>query len=92
VASVEFQLNVDDSPLLMEDGLACKVTVGVDGAGAGAGAGGCGLRLGRHPTVKTAAASITSKPARLSERETNFMRILLSEVPVFVPPEGVSYH
>jgi hypothetical protein len=37
VASVEFQLNVADSPLLMELGLACSVTVGRAGAGAGAG-------------------------------------------------------
>src|SRR5205809_1597059 len=40
VASVEFQLKVDDSPLLTEAGLACSVTVGRAGAGAGAGGGG----------------------------------------------------
>jgi hypothetical protein len=91
VASVEFQLKVADSPLLMEVGLACSVTVGVAGAGAaGLVSGGLGWGLGLHPTVKTAAASITNKPARKGEREARFMRILLSEVPVFVPPERLS--
>jgi len=93
VASVEFQLSVDDSPLLMEAGLACNVTVGRAATGGGAAAAG-GWAFGGflQPKVNTAAASITNKPARESEREANLMRILLSEVPVFVPPEALSYH
>jgi hypothetical protein len=42
VASVEFQLKFADSPLLMEVGLACSVTVGRAGAGACTGGGGGG--------------------------------------------------
>jgi len=42
VASVEFQLKVADSPLLMELGLACSVTVGRAAAGACTGGGGGG--------------------------------------------------
>jgi hypothetical protein len=80
VASVEFQLKVEESPLLTEPGLACRVTVGRAGAGAGAGAGGGGVTFfGPQPKVKTAAASAVSKPARQSEREAKFMRILLSK-------------
>jgi hypothetical protein len=91
VASVEFQLNVADSPLLTEVGLAWSVTVGVAGAGAGSGFAGGGVTFfGPQPNVKRATASAASKPARQSERETKFMRILLSEVPVFVPPEVIS--
>jgi hypothetical protein len=88
---VEFQLKVEDSPLLMEVGLACRVTVGRAAAGAGAGgAGGCDFGGFLQPKVNTAAATIATNPARESERETNFMPILLSEVPVFVPPEPIS--
>jgi hypothetical protein len=65
VASVEFQLRVEDSPLLMEAGLACNVTVGDDGAGFSAGGGGGGATVFfLQPKVKTAAATATSKPAR----------------------------
>jgi hypothetical protein len=65
VASVEFQLSVDDSPFLMELGLARSVTVGRVGAGAGAGGGGGGVGFGGlQPNVKTAAARAVSKPAR----------------------------
>jgi hypothetical protein len=65
VASVEFQLKVAESPLLMVDGLACNVTVGRAGAGAGAGCGG-GVATGflAQPKVITAAAQAASKPAR----------------------------
>jgi hypothetical protein len=65
VASVEFQLKVADSPLLMEAGLACKVTVGRAGAGGGAAVeGGWAFGGFLQPKVKAAAASITNKPAR----------------------------
>src|SRR5258708_35619847 len=91
VASVEFQLRVADSPLLTVVGLACSVTVGV------AAGGGTGVVLGvgatvflPQPKVKTATASAVSKPARPSEPEGKCMLILLSEVPVFVPPGTMS--
>jgi len=75
----------------MEVGLACNVTVGRAAAGAGAGAGGgVATFFGPQPKVNKAAASAVSKPARQSEREARFMQILLSEVPVFVPPEPIS--
>src|SRR5229473_149791 len=45
VASVEFQLRVEESPLLMVAGLACNVTVGDDGAGFSAGSGGGGATV-----------------------------------------------
>jgi len=62
---VEFQLKDDDSPELMEDGLACKVTVGRAGAGAGGGGVGGGATVFLpQPTVRTAAANATRKPAR----------------------------
>jgi hypothetical protein len=65
VASVEFQLKVADSPLLMELGLACKVTVGRAAAGGGGGGGGGGATFFlAQPKVKTAAARVTSKPVR----------------------------
>src|SRR5207245_11555548 len=90
VASVEFQLRVADSPLLMEVGLACRVTVGR--AAAGAGAGGCGgggaTFFGPHPKRKTTHASAVSKPARQSQPEARCMRFLLNihnkPIPVFL--------
>src|SRR6267142_6076809 len=65
VASVEFQLRVADSPLLMELGLACSVTVGRAAAGGGGGGGGGGATFFlAQPKAKTAAARVTSKPVR----------------------------
>jgi hypothetical protein len=65
VASVEFQLKVEDSPLFTVVGLACRVTVGRAAAGAGAGGAGGGAFGGfLQPKVNTAAASIAIKPAR----------------------------
>jgi hypothetical protein len=80
---VEFQLKVEESPLLMEVGLAWSVTVGRAGAGAAAG-GGAFAATGflAQPKVTKAAASITSQPVQESEREARFMRILLSKVPM----------
>jgi hypothetical protein len=79
VASVEFQLKVEVPPLSMVVGLACSVTVGVAAAGGGASCfGGGGVFLGPQPMVKTATASIAINPGRKSEREANFIRILLS--------------
>src|SRR5437867_6567563 len=90
VASVEFQLRVEESPLLMEVGLACSVTVGRAGAGAGAAGWGGGAFGGcLQPKAKTTTANAAIKPVRYSEREAKFMQILLSEVPVFVPPEQI---
>src|SRR6266850_3401484 len=65
VASVEFQLKFEDSPLLMEVGLACNVTVGRAAAGAGAGgAGGGATGFLAQPKVKAAAASAAIRPVR----------------------------
>src|SRR5258708_2897815 len=56
VASVEFQLKVADSPLLMEAGLACSVTVGRAATGAGGGGGGgAATFFFAQPKVKPAA-------------------------------------
>jgi hypothetical protein len=65
VALVEDQLKVVESPLLMEVGLACSVTVGRAGAGAGGGGGG-GAATGflAQPMVNTTAAKAVNKQAR----------------------------
>src|SRR6266699_3812219 len=69
VASVEFQLKVEGSPLLTEAGLACNVTVGLAAAGGGAACwGGAATFFLPQPNVKTAAARVRSKPARYSGR------------------------
>src|SRR5881392_759005 len=86
VASVEFQLKVDDSPALTEDGLACKVTVGRAGAGAGGGGVGGGATVFLpQPTVRAAAAS--AKPSTCLSSWT----IRSRECPTranMVPPAG----
>src|SRR5215469_8577282 len=78
VASVEFQLKVDASPLLMEVGLAWSVTVGRAGGAAGAGGvGGAAAGFFPQPKVKTVARSATDRQARYSLLEAGIMRFLL---------------
>jgi hypothetical protein len=65
VALVEDQLKVVESPLLMDVGLACSVTVGRAGAGGGGG-GGAGAATGflAQPIVNTAAAKAVKRKER----------------------------
>src|SRR5271155_6185835 len=80
VASVEVQLRVVESPLLMEVGLACSETVGFTaggGAGAGAGGGAAGGFLA-HPAAKARASMEVRMAPRYKELETRIIRILLS--------------
>src|ERR1700738_417519 len=72
VALVEDQLNVDESPLLMDVGSAESVTVGCAGAGAGAGAGGGVVATGffLQPPVKMVATRPATIRARYNGRET----------------------
>src|SRR5579864_1851759 len=79
VASVEVQLKVVESPLLMEVGLAWIETVGRLGAGAGGGGGGGaagGFLL--QPATKARASTAVRMAPRYRELETRFIRILLS--------------
>ncbi len=80
VASVEVQLKVVESPLLMEVGLACNETVGFDGAGGG----GCSTVLGAtglgwlQPATKAKASMVVTMALWYKELETRIIRILLS--------------
>src|SRR5580658_5036658 len=79
VASVEVQLRVVESPLLMEVGLACSETVGRAAAGGGGGGGG-GAAGGffLQPATKARASMAVRMAPRNRELETRIIRILLS--------------
>jgi hypothetical protein len=79
VASVDVQVKVVESPLLMEVGLAWMETVGrlgvgAGGAGVGGGAGGVCLQ----PAAKEIASMAVRMAPRYRELETRFIRILLN--------------
>src|SRR5215472_5357955 len=58
VALVEDQLNVEVSPLLMDVGLACRVTVGCAAGGGAAGGGACATGFLLQPTSRAAATAV----------------------------------
>src|SRR5580704_12966995 len=78
VASVEVQLKVVESPVLMEVGLACSETVGraAGGGGGGGAGGGVATFFGPQPTAR-ASMAVRMAP-RYRELETRFIRILLN--------------
>jgi hypothetical protein len=94
VASVEVQLKVEESPLLMEVGVAWMETVGFAAAGGGGGGGGGGaISFFLQPATKARAKTAVRMAPRYKELETRIIRILLSvQNSLFVPPEPVSYH
>src|SRR5271163_450753 len=79
VASVEVQLRVVESPVLMEVGLACSETVGRAAAGGGGGGGGGAFGTGfLQPATKASARMALSMAPRYRELETRIIRILLN--------------
>src|ERR1700722_15568363 len=79
VASVEVQLRVVESPLLMEGGLACSETVGRGAGGGGGGGGACGAGgFFVQPAAKARASIAVRIAPRYKELETRIIRILLS--------------
>src|SRR5580658_9058574 len=94
VASVEVQLSVVESPVLMEVGLACSETVGR--AAGGGGGGGVGCAAGgflAQPATKATASMAVRMAARYRELETRFIRILLSvRIPCLPHQPPSSYH
>jgi hypothetical protein len=79
VASVEVQLRVVESPLLMEVGLACSDTLGfAAGGGGGGGVGGAAGGFLLQPAAKARASMAVRMAPRYRELETRFIRILLS--------------
>src|ERR1700680_4743420 len=94
VASVEVQLRVVESPLLIEVGLACSETVGrAAGGGGGGGGGGAAGGFFAQPAAKARASMAVRMAPRYRELETRFIRILLSvRIPCssHLPPS--SYH
>src|SRR5215472_8674388 len=91
VASVEFQVRVEDSPLLTVVGLACNVTVGRAGAGAAAGGGGGGVTFLLQPTTSTAEPNNASSPARWDKREAKVIQILLKRLESPCSPQQSHY-
>src|SRR6476646_8645183 len=86
VASVEVQLWVEESPLLMEVGLACSETDGFAAAGGGGAAAGFCLQ----PATKARARTAVRMAPRYKELETRIIRILLSvKNSLLVPPSAI---
>jgi hypothetical protein len=87
VASVEVQLRVVESPLLIEVGLACSETVGRAAAGGGGGGGG-GAAAGflAQPAANATASTAVRMAPRYKELETRFIRILPQHKNPFVGP------
>jgi hypothetical protein len=94
VASVEVQLKVVESPVLMEVGLACSETVGrAAGGGGGGGGGGAAAGFLAQPTTKATASMAVSMAPRYRELETRIIRILLNvRIALVVPLEASWYH
>src|ERR1700675_4194849 len=79
VASVDVQVRVVESPLLIDVGLACSETVGrVAGGGGGGGGGGVLICFFPTPATKTTASMAVRMAPRYNELETRIIRILLS--------------
>src|SRR5580704_17613454 len=85
VASVEVQLSVVESPVLMEVGLACSETVGREtGGGGGGGGGGPAAGFLAQPAANVIASMAVRMATRQKELETLFIRILHSvRIPCF---------
>jgi hypothetical protein len=90
VASVEVQLSVEESPLLMEVGLACSETDGfAAGGGGGGGGGGAAAGFFAQPATKARARTAVRMAPRYKELETRIIRILLSvKNSLLVPPSA----
>jgi hypothetical protein len=79
VASVDVQVRVVESPLLMEVGLAWMETVGrAAGGGGGGGVGGAAAGFLLQPATKATARTADRMAPRYRELETRFIRILLN--------------
>src|SRR5580765_5579023 len=91
VASVEVQLSVEQSPLLMEVGLACSETLGfAAGGGGGAAGGGDAAGFFAQPATKATAKIAVRMAPRYKELETRIIRILLSvKNSLLVPPSAI---